>query len=303
VLQKFKLDNYTSEIRVVDSSGEIWHTQVLNQKYRFLREGQYVRIRQATLQNHKNYHRVFGMKSHTNIMTLPYPCKIAQEMYFDEEKLVSEFETDLLQKQIEGVKSLSIPLAHPVVVTTVTSKKDQDGWFLPMTDLRQLIDGEHAKTKPQLGLETANKNLFRCRFNVNATLPDAAAGADVMSFLKVFNDKTGAVRALSSKTDKPKANEKLCIFVQLICKDPSTFYSGDFVRINILQTSSVGFFNGIAPQDLVGSTKKQTDTQLRFLTSLRTLLRFNVHVEAMICSEGGKSKVYVVTDTQLKQYS
>lgn len=41
----FKLDAYTSEIRVIDDSNEIWHAQVLNQKFKWLREGQYVRIR------------------------------------------------------------------------------------------------------------------------------------------------------------------------------------------------------------------------------------------------------------------
>lgn len=92
----FKLDQYTSEIRVIDNSNEIWHAQILNSKYKWLREGSYVRIRQATLQNHKNYKRVFGLKSHTNIMSLPYPCKLAQEMLFDEVMATQEFEKDIL---------------------------------------------------------------------------------------------------------------------------------------------------------------------------------------------------------------
>ena len=45
VLQMLKLDDYTSECRVIDESNEIWHVQVLNQKFKWLREGNYVRIR------------------------------------------------------------------------------------------------------------------------------------------------------------------------------------------------------------------------------------------------------------------
>ena len=71
ILQMFKLDDYSSECRVIDQSDEIWHMQILNQKYKDIKEGQVVRIRQATLQNHKNYNRVFGLKSHSNISSLP----------------------------------------------------------------------------------------------------------------------------------------------------------------------------------------------------------------------------------------
>jgi len=39
VAQLFKLDEYSSEIRVIDESNQIWFCQVLNLKYRWLREG------------------------------------------------------------------------------------------------------------------------------------------------------------------------------------------------------------------------------------------------------------------------
>lgn len=80
----FQLDQYTLEIRVIDESSQIWHAQILKNKFKHLREGQYVRIRQATLQNHRNYHRVFGLKAISNIMILPEPCKIAGEMFVDD---------------------------------------------------------------------------------------------------------------------------------------------------------------------------------------------------------------------------
>ncbi len=52
VLQMFKLDAYTSELRVCDDTGEIYFTQIYNLKFRSLREGAYVRIRSANLENH-----------------------------------------------------------------------------------------------------------------------------------------------------------------------------------------------------------------------------------------------------------
>jgi hypothetical protein len=52
ILQLFKVDEYQSEMRVIDDSGEIWHSSVFNVKYRTIKEGQYVRIRAASLVNH-----------------------------------------------------------------------------------------------------------------------------------------------------------------------------------------------------------------------------------------------------------
>jgi len=168
-----KLDNYTSEIRVIDCSNEIWHAQVLNQKYKWLKEGQYVRIRQATLQNHKNYSKVFGLKSHTNIMSLPYPCKIAEEMHFDEATLTKQFEMNMLTVKPEAASIICAPLAHPLIITKVA--KDDDAVF---TSLRQLIDG----TKDIEHL---------CRFSVNAIVPDPYSNDDAFNFLKAYNSKTG----------------------------------------------------------------------------------------------------------------
>lgn len=85
IVQLFKIDDFQSEIRVLDESGEIWHSQIFNVKYRWIKEGQYVRIRGATLANHPGYERTFGMRPYTNILSLPYPCKLASNMLFDEQ--------------------------------------------------------------------------------------------------------------------------------------------------------------------------------------------------------------------------
>ena len=39
ITQLFKIDDYSSELRVIDEGNEIWFCQVLNMKFRWLREG------------------------------------------------------------------------------------------------------------------------------------------------------------------------------------------------------------------------------------------------------------------------
>ncbi len=39
ILQLFKVDEYQSEMRVIDESGEIWHSSVFNVKYRTIKQG------------------------------------------------------------------------------------------------------------------------------------------------------------------------------------------------------------------------------------------------------------------------
>ena len=68
--------------------------------------------------------------------------------------------------------------------------------------------------------------------------------------------------------------------------------------MNVMQDNDKGFFKGIGPNDLLGSTKKHTDAQLRFMTCLRTLQRFNVFVEGRV---ERSEKLMVLSDTQLKE--
>lgn len=147
----FKLDEYSSECRVIDQSNEIWHMQILNQKYKDIKEGQVVRIRQATLQNHKNYNRVFGLKSHSNISSLPSHCKLAQEMQVDEKNEQFNFEASILtQKSL-----LNAPLAHPIIISKNYDESLSQREFVT---LKQLIYDA--------------KDTVKCRFAVNQFVPE-----------------------------------------------------------------------------------------------------------------------------------
>lgn len=116
ILQLFRVDEYQSEMRVIDESGEIWHSSVYNVKYRSIKEGQYVRIRAASLVNHMGYTRTFGMRPYSNILTLPYPCKLAESMMFDEVSEVKIFE----KSQLQSKDSI---LMHPIIVSEISDKK------------------------------------------------------------------------------------------------------------------------------------------------------------------------------------
>lgn len=99
-----------------------------------------------------------------------------------------------------------------------------------------------------------------------------------------------------------KASEKLCIFVQLLCKDPSLQFTNDFVRINLFQEDKNGFFKGINPSDLDKNKKEQ----LKFLSALKTMIRFNSYIESTVDMKqtDAKNKIFTVaSDTQLKDYT
>ena len=128
---------------MLDASNEIWHAQILNQKFKWLQEGQYVRIRQATLQNHKSYSKVFGLKSYSNILVLPEPSVIVEKMKIDEKALVDEYEKEaLMNRDFTGLK-------HPVIVSEIENKETQESH---LTSLLQLLNDEHIKRQQTLGL-------------------------------------------------------------------------------------------------------------------------------------------------------
>ena len=125
--------------------------QILNQKYKDIKEGQVVRIRQATLQNHKNYERVFGLKSHSNISSLPDNSKLAQNMFVHEMIEQYKFEADILTQKAAP----NAPLAHPVIISKCY---DESLAQKNNVTLKQLIDDKEG---------TVN-----CRFAVNQFVPE-----------------------------------------------------------------------------------------------------------------------------------
>lgn len=162
-------------------------------KYRYLREGQYVRIRSATLEHHQNTQdgRSFGLKNYSNILSLPFPSVLAQNMKMDPEAVVQNFEkAQLLQGD-------AVKLMHPIIISRVTHKTP-----LPLENLDKILNEEAVADKPH-----------RVRISVVHTKPSIQADkADsVLSLLRVFNKKTHTYREFNPKQPALKKDEELQI--------------------------------------------------------------------------------------------
>lgn len=95
---------------------------MFNLKYQTIKEGAYVRIRAASLANHSTYTRTFGMRPYSNILALPYPCKLAEDMLFDEISNARAFElSEIAQKDKILMHAIVITQIKDASVTPVIS--------------------------------------------------------------------------------------------------------------------------------------------------------------------------------------
>ena len=282
ILQIVKLDRYTAEMRVVDGSGEIWHCHVLNQKFKSLAEGQTVRIRQATIQNHKSYERVFGLKSHSNILTLPKACSLLKSMKTDEKSLVPTFEKSHLLESVNG-------LQHPVLLSSAVLDKAQ------LISLRQVMD---------VGVDpNVMKGPVKARFHVTEIHPAVPEPSKVAAtYVKVLNENTLAARAYKP-AEKLKKGEKLVLHMSLLAKDASLMSLQNFARIDLVHTGPSDFFAGLSVADLVkpGTAGQEAQTKLHF--ALTTMTKFNAYLETGLkITTGAKGTSISVCDAKLKTF-
>lgn len=168
----------------------------MNRKFRYLKEGLYVRIRSGTIQYHSKANKVFGLRNYSNIINLPYPCKLAQDMMFDEPSDKAYFEGQALTSK--GT------LHHPIIVTQIKDK--QLIYKKKITPLAQLL--EESK-KPDADPEA----VYRVRFFV------ASAPEDCTKFIKVYDAKKGEVKEASVKTSIKAKHESLVLNLPLLVKD------------------------------------------------------------------------------------
>lgn len=245
ILQLFKVDEYMSEIRVIDDSGEIWHSSVYNIKYRSIKQGQYVRIRAASLANHLGYSKTFGMRPYSNILTLPYPCKLAESMMFDEQAESRGFE----QTQLSSGSTLM----HPIIVSDIKDNKVCQQEVLTLSQVPN-NDGK----------------VHNVRFSVSHT----TLANDAAKSVKV-KEASGEIKP-STKSSVLKKGQEFATCLQLFVKDSSQQQSNMFTRVNVVCTSQ---FFGIKPKDLLLQDERATK-QLK--ESIQRLERFNVWVQASV---------------------
>lgn len=224
------MDEYQSELRCIDDSGEIWHAQPYNAKYQQLAQDQHVRIRSASLSAHTtDYHSTFGMRHYTNILSLPYPCELAARMKFDEVEACKSFETSQLMSAIKS----SVPLLrHPIIVTRILDEKLAQK---PVSELENCVNSHEE---------------YRVRFNVAAFVGEGPT-------LKI-QTKTGSKMQLADydlkKAPALKKDQTLVTCVQMLAKDCTSMTSSKFAKILLLDQGK--FFGDLPPRDTIKGAKK-----------------------------------------------
>jgi len=80
IAQIHRIDDKMSEIRVLDESDVMWFTQIFTNKFKWLREGQTVKIKNAYVNQTIHRTRFFSMSYASNILTLPCDSKLPRSM-------------------------------------------------------------------------------------------------------------------------------------------------------------------------------------------------------------------------------
>lgn len=70
VVQLIHRDEYTSDIRIKDSSDETWFINILRRKFPRVSEGEFVKIRSATIDKETEREKMLKLAPYSNIMTI-----------------------------------------------------------------------------------------------------------------------------------------------------------------------------------------------------------------------------------------
>jgi hypothetical protein len=191
VVQLFKIDDYSSEMRVIDDSNEIWFCQVLNMKYRWLREGQFIRIRSANLEHYSKYERTFGLKPYSNILSLPYPSLSVRKMLINSDEVMKNIDKELLSQD---------KIMHPVVVTHITS---EDHKYTPLKTLEEIVKEDGSN----------NSNLLhKVRISVEGITQSLEGEDGPSNIVRIHNTKTNQSKEATAKSVL-KANERFVFYI------------------------------------------------------------------------------------------
>ncbi len=129
VLHIFKKDESRSEVSFMDESGDIGYGEVYTNKFRWLREGQVVKIKGAS--KFKQTEGNLLIKYSTNILTIPSDMKIAEELLELEPSKSLKREAQAVLKNTDEV--------HKLLATEIN---DQLIKSLPMTKLENVAKDE-----------------------------------------------------------------------------------------------------------------------------------------------------------------
>ena len=147
VLKIFEKDEYNLELRIKDTSNEMWFIVIPKLKFGPLKEGEIIRIRSVTV-NITSKRNVIQCKPSTNILRFTYKNSIVQEM-----KQKIETETAADKMMLEDTNEV---IMSPVIYTEITNP---DFEKLPLFKLDDLF-----LNYDDIPMEQRKKNAYRVRF-------------------------------------------------------------------------------------------------------------------------------------------
>jgi hypothetical protein len=147
ILKIFEKDEYNLELRIKDTSNEMWFIVIPKLKFGRLKEGEIIRIRSVNL-NITSKRNVISCKPSTNILRFTHKNSIVQEM-----KQKIEDETAADKMMLEDINEV---IMSPVIYTEITNPEYEKNKLYKLDDLFLNYD--------DIPLEERKKNAFRVRF-------------------------------------------------------------------------------------------------------------------------------------------
>lgn len=134
-----------------------------------------MRVRSATLQHHEKYAdgRSFGLKTYSNILSLPSVCHLTQTMKIDLARQALNVEKELLQLNPAENK-----IMHPVIISRITNNEFAQ---LRQTSLDEILDTDLSDAK-------AKETIFKARISVLSVRPQLGASFkpdQIASFIRI----------------------------------------------------------------------------------------------------------------------
>jgi len=154
ILKIFEKDEYDLELRIKDTTNEMWFITIPKLKFGNLREGEIVRIRSVEV-NMTSNRNVISCKPSTNILRFTQKNAIVQEM-----RQQIEDETTADKMMLDDAHEV---IMSPVLYTEITDSAMEKLPLFKLDDLFLNYD--------EIPVEQRKRNLFRVRFYALRTDP------------------------------------------------------------------------------------------------------------------------------------
>lgn len=176
ILQVFEMDDYTNELKLRDSSNQVFYCLALKLKFPHLKQGDAVRVRSCAHDNTSTSKNMLLLSHFSNIMTFCSSSKLAREV-----RAVKDSRSDEQSSLKSGDSS------HCVVLTEVDKKHAN----LPTHSINDLF--HFADSDPEI----SKQSTFRTKFYVTKV-----ESADCKEWTKSYDKKTKKFSSMKGSTTK-----------------------------------------------------------------------------------------------------